>query len=475
MSDGDFTTAIAPAVIHPAPQPADRVRRPTGQQRIGPNASCWVAWFLASLVHTATAAADGIDGGPGPSADGLDACVNAATAALAEQGARVAEEAAPQFLRQGQSATRAFTLRRDGCVALFAVGHARALDVDLSVYVEGGIAVGQDVELDAHAYVRYCGAEGLRLYGNVRMFKGQGEVRLLMIENAPVALPDLNRTVGACFASRGGVRRATVDLGPEPAAPDLSWSVAQRSVALATLGYRNHGTEITVRPPRRQSAALPLALDPGRCYAVTAVAGPGVLDVDLAVRDGSGRVVVRDGSRARDGQVRLCADSAGPYVAEPRIFQGDGEVALVTHVLEEPDTRDLPAGVEGLGRVPYAEAVAQLRSRGYAPEPIGWGYLSPGQSLTFPVPLAGQRCHALVVVPAAELVGSNIDLMLRDEAGRVLAWDLGRGSEPMVFHCTESAISARAMTRTYGGRGRYLLILGRSTLPATVPEEREGE
>lgn len=394
------------------------------------------------------------------SADDLGECVDEAVRAMRARGARPVGEPVVAFLREGQSRSVGFQLDEAGCVGVLAVGHRRVHDIDLVLHTDSGMALEQDVEVDAHPYLRFCGAEGLRLFASVRMYKGQGEVRVVWFADAPQALPDLHRTMGDCFAGGGGLRRPPADVGPAPPVRSVERTMEAMQADLVALGYRPSGRDRngTLRAPQRDVHPLPVAA--GRCFAVVAAGDGGIADLDLFVRTSTGREVARDTSRRASARVRFCAPEGETLVAEVRAFQGGGAYGLRTFALDEPAGAGRTPGLEGFARIGYAELSARMAARGMRARPVAWGRIGPGQALRMPVTVEAGRCYAFGAVPADDAARGDLDLIVVDEDDALVAWDVGPGRLPIVWHCAERSGGLRAVGRIYGAVGNYLLIVG---------------
>ncbi len=398
-------------------------------------------------------------------ADELEECVAAATQLLEAQGAHSVAPLATELLLEGESKSLVTRLDRQGCVGFLAVGHARVQDLDLTLHTASGIALARDVALEPYAYVRYCGAAGLELALTVTMFKGQGEYRLVSLEDAPAALPDLNQRVGGCFASSTGIRHAGADMGPEPTGAPLDRSIASATTALERLGYRATTAPMRATLGPRESAPQLAPLRADRCYALAGIGSGTVLDLDLFVRDTEGRPIARDMNRDRDAIVKLCADRDGDHAIEVRMFEGQGEYALMVLELREDAPR--PDPLTGSGRIAFAETAATLRERGLVPQEIAWGLLAPGESLSMPAPVSQGECVAFAAIGSSELEEADLDLLLLDEEGALVGWNLSSSGTPMVWHCAERTAVLRLVGRVYGARGRYLAVVGRPGAGAT--------
>lgn len=395
-------------------------------------------------------------------ADPLARCVEQAVEVLREEGASPMGEPTVRFMVEGESHNEAIELEDRTCIGVLAVGREGVRDVDLTLYTDSGIALERDVSISPYAWVRFCGAEGLRLVTSVRMYKGRGEVRILRVADAPRRLPDLNGLVGACFAAGTGVQRPGAEVGPEPPGPSVDDELERVDRRLRRLGWTPRQQLERGALRNRQRARRRVRLEAGRCYALAAVGGPRVRDVDLVVASPRGRPVARDVERKRNAVAKTCTRDAGVHVVEVRMYEGEGPWGLRLYELDEPPAGRRPPGLEGRTRIPYVETGARMRERGMRVRPFAWGYGAPGVSLAVPVRLEAGRCYAFGGVTSEDMAQGDLDLVLLDDGGGRIAWDLGRGSEPLLYACPSRTAVYHVRGRVYGARGRWLLLAGES-------------
>ncbi|MEM9193519.1 MAG: hypothetical protein AAGF12_30370 [Myxococcota bacterium] len=383
-------------------------------------------------------------------------CMASAVVALESRGAEAIGEPAVGFLHQGRDFVTPIVLPEDGCVGVLAVGHRRVLDLDLVLFTDGGIQVAQDVNLDAHPYLRYCGRPGLRLFAQLRMYKGIGEVRLQSFRSPPATLPDLNRLVGGCFAEAAGLRTTEPELGDDPSQATSFTNIEEE---LRPLGYLAVGGEIAGVLGERERTVHRPPVERNVCYGFAVVGGVGVRDVDLLVRDHTGEELGRDESRGATALVRACSRVAARVELEVRMFDGAGDYGVRIFRLRESD-EPRPTGVEGFARITYAEAQAVLRRRGLVGRELAWGYASPGSVLTIPFRVQAGQCYGVTAVMSDELRGADLDLIVTDPQDARVGWDLGNRQPMVVYHCAREDAELRVASRVYAGRGRFLVLIG---------------
>ena len=408
-----------------------------------------VGWCVGSLAF-ADSGAEGRD---------PERCMVAATPLFEELGAQVVE-GRTWFLREGRVASYRHRFRASECVGFFAVGHTGVLDLDLALFTTTGIELGRDVAVDAHPYIRYCGASELDVVAVLHAAKGRGEVRLAVFENAPSQLPELGRRLGRCFASAVGVGTPHVDVGSEPEGPpvDQAYALAGEPVRLA--GFQEDASQRSEHDiPTHSRVERNVQLQRGVCYTALAVGGPTVIDLDLAVRDPSGRPVVEDVRRSSTAQASFCPGVAGRFVVDLRMFAGEGRVRSGIFVLQER-SGSRPSGVEGLGRIDYVAATRRIQRLGMQQRTVAWGWLAPGLSLSMPYAVKAGRCYAFGAVRSPELARADLDLIVAGERGERLGWNLGSRTPPFVYFCADYDRTVFLEGRVYRGSGRYLVLAG---------------
>ena len=403
----------------------------------------------------------------------LAACAERVANAARGQGARPLGPRVVDFLLSGDQRSYSYSLPGDGCLGFRAVGHRQVQLLGLAIYAPSGRPLVHDQARDAHAYARFCGQGGRNLVVEVRMLDGEGEFHLVPLWNAPPTLQALETVLSSCMHT-GDPRPDLVDVGPEPLGPPIDVELSAVAKQLGTLGYKLEGDLLYGGLPERKREVRRVTLDGKQCYALAAVGDGDVEDIDLrllSITD-TASLVAADVTRRRDAIVKVCPERAGTYVLDVRMYRGAGNYVVQSFGLQEPET-PAPPGVEGATRIPYAEAAAQLAARGMKPSPVAWGLLQPETRQTVPLRLRPGHCYAVSAVATSDFAGGDLDMSLVDEAGRVLAAEIGPNPNPIVFHCSERGGTARAVLDSHQIRrpARFLLLLGENgTSPAPVQQ-----
>ena len=78
----------------------------------------------------------------------------------------------------------------------------------------------------------------------------------------------------------------------------------------------------------RRPYSFLVAMEPGRCYTLLGIGGPGVVDLDLFLFDPGNRRVALDRHTNKWPRIYYCASWAGSYRLEAKVKRGAGEAAL---------------------------------------------------------------------------------------------------------------------------------------------------
>lgn len=265
--------------------------------------------FIAGWVQSQT-------GTTAPAATGGDVISNQSTAgggvaeafALRDADIRArgyepyGDQAAGQ-LAPGQSAEQVIRLEGGKCYALVATGDNGVRDLDLAVVDARGNEVDRHGGAGASATVRVCAPSTGEYRAQVRMADGGGDY-LVQAYRWPRGTRGPFNLSGLIY-----VRLAEVTslLSVEGYEPDANFSPGQGTI-------RSQGG----------SASHTLELPGGRCYAVLAVGGDGVVDLDLRLRQGA-QELGGDTSVNAFPDVRTCVASRTQLTLqiEARAGQGD--------------------------------------------------------------------------------------------------------------------------------------------------------
>ncbi len=347
---------------------------------------------------------------------------------------------------------------RGGCVGALLVAPPRLAKLRVRLLSPSGLELRRR-EARGHLYLRYCGRGGERLV--VRAVQGRGEVRLALLEGEPpLALPDLNGRVGACFAG-GGVERPLAEVGNDPrlaAGAGIGRALQRWRRRIGERGYELASAPLASSESGRMR--VPLGGRLARCGGVLLVGSGALHDVDLLLRDEAGDVLGRDVTGSRDAWVPLCGEDAERAAfAEVRVARGRGRWALFLATIRPPQGGDVqPPGLQDRVVHRWWEAMHRARARGFRVVPLGWVHLPRGGAYRWPVELPGPgRCALFGAVPGEATRRADLDVVLSTEDGQLLAADLDPRRPPRVILCGAPSARGWLHVRAGGGAGGVLL------------------
>jgi hypothetical protein len=204
----------------------------------------------------------------------------------------------------GEGQTRDFSMQLEGgkCYAILGVGDNGVRDLDLILKDSNGQTLDQDVETDARPIVRVCPDDTGQYTMTVRMYAGSGN-----FVYAPYRWPRGTRgpfgLSGLIYVRLGEV---TSLLAVEGYEPDPSTTPGQGNL-------RREGA----------TARHNIRLQGGQCYAILAVGGQGINNVNLSLNDG-GNEISTDNTRTAFPTVRHCPSSNGRFRLEVGAGGGSG-------------------------------------------------------------------------------------------------------------------------------------------------------
>lgn len=233
---------------------------------------------------------------------GVDERYRLLDADIRARGYETYGETARGQLDQGGEQQYPISLEGGKCYAILAVGDNGVRDLDLILTNSAGQEVDRDVETDGNPIVRVCADQSGQYNIRVRMFSGQGA-----FVYAPYRWPRGTRgPFGLAGLIYVRLAEVTALLGVEGFEPDVDAAPGQGRVSQGQT--RNHS----------------LNLQAGQCYAVLAVGGDGVNDLDLSLQSG-GRAVATDQTRTAFPRVTHCAEQSGQYQISVGSSGGNGD------------------------------------------------------------------------------------------------------------------------------------------------------
>lgn len=204
-------------------------------------------------------------------------------------------------LNEGQQQEETVNLAAGTCYAIVAVGESRVRDLDLALANDGNTILDQDYAQDPKATVRICAPAAGRYRVRVNMAGGGGAYRLGLFRWT-------GGTSGAGLSGIAFVRNAEVTrvLQADNYAGDTDFDIVRQQIREGANVTRN----VTLRN--------------GVCYAMVAVGGNGISDLDLTVQQGS-TTVAEDRTLTAFPTARYCARAAGAHRVTISSRRGTGE------------------------------------------------------------------------------------------------------------------------------------------------------
>lgn len=346
------------------------------------------------------------------------------------------------FLEPESSITRSWRLDVPRCVSVLALATRPHTSVDATLRADSGQDLSQDGSETPHAYVRFCGAEGIRLHWTITV-SAPTEVEVVALEGAPARLPDWGRDVGECFAGAPGMRIPDPELGAPPPAPTGDERIARRASELDERGYRQVTRESVAFSERHERS---LELEGGHCYAMWAIPDIGAVDAVLTGPDG--RELAVDRRPDVDAGIGYCPLMSGTFTW---VIHDAGGVEEV-HVLfvEQAAPSNVPSGLNGPAMRAYVES-----TRSHALRPVGWVHLEQGDSIRLPLP-PSEGCRSVVAIPAEEswARGAFTLQLLGDDGALLASTDRSplHGGIGLAHECAGDARAVRILGRRGHGR-----------------------
>ncbi len=184
-----------------------------------------------------------------------------------------------------------------GCVVVVVAGSGRGADLDLYLADTAGHELERDTSVQPIARAAVCRPTAGVLRATVKAYGLDGRYALAM-----VPAPRLIDT-------------------------DSELRLDEARAPLVARGYRVvSSSEVVLAQGERR--ALPLSIAAGSCAAVVAAGDAGFRDVDLFLRDGDGRLLVRESGPAPFASVSRCAQADEDLVIEVVAYQGAGTVTV---------------------------------------------------------------------------------------------------------------------------------------------------
>jgi hypothetical protein len=394
-----------------------------------------LAQVFAARADTAAAA------GPAPVDPSIAPRVASRDRRLASGGLTRAGAPSSALLQREEARRVTATLTHGTCYAFAAFSGARGQDVDLFLYAPGGQRLERDDGHEADAFVRHCPLVSGSYQLEVKLSDGQGPVWLVSWAQGP-ALP----TAVASFEEGGPAPGAAGDASSPPDA-------ARRRLEhdMHARGYEAMADAVVDTVGNGNVAQHEIALEAGKCYALTAAADASVTDVDVAVFDRQTEIG-RDTTNATWAVARVCPPRALRARVEVSAAAGAGQAQMRSYVW--PHSTQGPFDLQGAIFVRLAEATNLLGRHGYEPSasPV-LADIHEGQPVRADVDLAAGTCYALVATGNADVRDLGLSLLA---GSAVLANAEPHEPVAIVRACPEVQAHHHLELRSLRGSGQVL-------------------
>lgn len=345
---------------------------------------------------------------------------------MRERGLRPESEPAFANLAEGQARRVPVDVEAGRCYVVVARSGEGVADVDLFLYDEGGAEVARDLGADAAPRIEHCPAQAGRSTLELRVFEGAGAVGWVVwsgLDQEPQGPPDADA----------------------PVPPPTDEPFAALATVAAPLVARGYGEPIflvrdgPIGPGESRTHEVAFAAG---CTLVLGAAGPGEVDLDLYLANEEG-IVDRDTRVRRTATVAACGEQRRRRRITVKAY-GRGQYALAL--------LGGPPGITELAQLRAEGSRAALEERGFR---LQREETLVGEAIDAPLPVP-PGCVAFVIAGGEGL--ADVDLLLRNDEGRLLIGDTGPEPWAVVERCDEEPVAAaRLQIVPFTGEGPVLL------------------
>lgn len=201
-----------------------------------------------------------------------------------------------------------------------------------------------------------------------------------------------------------------------------------------------------------ETATLQEAVTGGRCYIWIGLSPDGT-DLDLSLREGS-TVVSVDEATDNFPVVQHCVAEDATLELEVRMFQGSAQWVVQRFVMQGSEGADQVALLHEL----YAK---RLLANAEPDGPTKRFRLGPGQEIVVDLPMDPAWCYVPLGVSPP---GTDLDMFLLDEDGRIVEQDQARDNFPALRHCPTKAGNFKIRLLMFGGEGDAVFRVYRGKL-----------
>lgn len=433
--------------------------------------------FVAGAYQSLPGEGEGFEGlfdralRPSGSFDALEAELAREKVTLRARGFR--PNGSPHFanLAEGQSTRAEVRMQSGRCYLLLSVATESLSELDLYLFDPAGTETARQLEGQTggllRGRLRHCARTSGTYAVEARAFSGLGSLGFQVLRG------------------KGEVAQLPTST-PRPTSVEVAKSVLKVAAGSQLGVFADRLVRVGFDEPeflaQGQSAGpgderSHQVLLPRGCTVVAGTSLDGDLDLDLYVENARGQIIDHDTGFDAVARVSVCLSAAATHRVIVKGYgrQGRYDLALLK----------APAALSNLRAVRLTEARAALLARGYEEQSREEGALSTGGKLVRTTLLRPGTCVGYAA--AAEARGADLDLLLRDNEGKVLVSATGPEAFGAVGRCAAASDDQTSrvpqrltlevvMYRGEGDVGLSMLTRGRErpetpmdALPPTTP------
>ncbi|MEM6960681.1 MAG: hypothetical protein AAF550_02925 [Myxococcota bacterium] len=386
------------------------------------------------------------------------------------------------FLSSGARVSLPFPPGDHSCFGVLATGSEPMGDLDLAVFSAPGALLAEDAGPYAYAYVALCREDAAGHALTLTASRGSGEVVLDFFKDAPSHVHQLNRDIGLCYAGWTGPPAESSELhhyGPDHDGPNHDGPGA--SVEAIAAGHvqeeLRRGWQLlqTAREPSFQAnvaAQTRFSVGAGMCYQVLIALEEHIPPVKLrlemtSTQHHSGPIRSLE-ARGRHPRLKFCATRSGEVTAKvylQRDLEVDAEQLAVCVFTLQPQ-QGISSELVDAALWQWSEWVSLMNARGLGVRKRYQAYLLAGERIRFPLELEERGCFSAAAMLGGEASG-DLDLVLVNSEGGLLANHLGGGQFPVVFYCSDGRSHLQLEVRRYRNSGPVWLGIADTPSRAT--------
>lgn len=383
--------------------------------------------------------------------------VQSITAQLQSRGYTPTQQPVAVVMRQGSEQSWQINLGAGACYSFATFGGPGVRDSDVFLFDgSGSQRIAGDAGTAVDAVIHDICPDVTGTYQlRARLYSGNG----------PVWVTAFMRPNQASGGSANTQTQVMINTQSGSAAGiDAFFSRVDRD--LQGRGYLAVGAPVTGTLGSGAMRDVPVNLEAGACYAITAVGDSTVQDVDLFLLDSSNNEIDRDHAADARPVVRVCPSASGRFTMRVRMVAGEGQYRAALYRWTGGTSG---AGMSGLLFVRNAEVSRIVNAEGYqgdADFSIERGRISENQSRTHNVTLRNGVCYAFVAVGGVGV--SDLDLTV-SRGNRTVAEDTTPTAFPSARYCATENGMHRVTVRSEHGSGEYVFRVFRRQSNGTNP------